>query len=137
MSKKVLEVVAGVIFDREGNLLASERPAGKALAGKWEFPGGKLEAGETADQALIRELEEELALKVTVLDEMYRLVVDTPDDKTLVLHFLRALLKDGSEPSACENQRFYWVKKSELAQIDWLDTDKEFVEYLAAAYGRK
>ena len=135
--KKTLEVVAGVIFDRERRLLACERPAGKALAGKWEFPGGKLEPGETADQALIRELEEELDLEVTVLDEMYCLSVETPDNKTLRLHFLRALLKNDSVPQSCENQRFCWVKSSDLASIDWLDTDKEFVEYLAAAYGRQ
>ena len=137
MDKKVLHVVAGVIFDRERRLLACERPAGKALAGKWEFPGGKLEPGETADQALIRELEEELDLEVTVLDEMYCLSVETPDNKTLILHFLRALLKNDSVPQSCENQRFCWVKSSDLASIDWLDTDKEFVEYLAAAYGRQ
>ena len=136
MSKKVLDVAAGVIFDRDQNLLACERPTGKALAGKWEFPGGKLEAGETAAQALVRELQEELALEVTVLDEMYRLSVETPDNKTLILHFLRALLKDGSQPLSCENQQFCWLKKNELDKLDWLDTDKEFVEYLAAAYGR-
>ena len=134
MSRKVLDVVAGVIFDREQRLLACERPLGKALAGKWEFPGGKFEPGETAAQALKRELQEELALEVTVLDEMYRLTVESPDNKTLILHFLRALIKAGSTPTACENQRFCWVKSSELDQLDWLDTDKEFVEYLAAAY---
>ena len=58
MSKRVIEVTAGVIFDRQRRLLATERPAGKALAGKWEFPGGKLEKGENAAQALIRELDE-------------------------------------------------------------------------------
>ena len=60
MKRKVIEVTAGVIFDRQQRLLATERPAGKALAGKWEFPGGKIEPGETAAQALQRELREEL-----------------------------------------------------------------------------
>ena len=59
MKKKVIKVAAGVIFDRKQRLLACERPAGKALAGKWEFPGGKLEPGETAAQALQRELRKE------------------------------------------------------------------------------
>ena len=136
MSKKVIKVAAGVIFDREQRLLACERPAGKALAGKWEFPGGKLEPGETAAQALQRELREELAIEVTVLDEMYRLTVDTPDNKELILHFLRALLKNGSTPISCENQRFCWLEKSKLSKLDWLDTDQEFVEYLAAAYSK-
>ena len=135
MKKKVIKVAAGVIFDRKQRLLACERPAGKALAGKWEFPGGKLEPGETAAQALQRELREELAIEVTVLDEMYRLTVETPDNKELILHFLRAFIKDDCQPAACENQRFYWMEKSELAQLDWLDTDKEFVNFLIRAYG--
>ena len=136
MNKQVIKVAAGVIFDRNQRLLACERPLGKALAGKWEFPGGKLEPGETAEQALRRELHEELALEVTVLDEMYRLTVKTPDNKTLILHFLRALLKNGSTPISCENQRFCWLEKSKLSKLDWLDTDQEFVEYLAAAYSK-
>ena len=136
MNKQVIKVAAGVIFDRNQRLLACERPQGKALAGKWEFPGGKLEPGETAEQALRRELHEELALEVTVLDEMYRLTVKTPDNKTLILHFLRALLKNDSTPVSCENQRFCWLEKSKLSELDWLDTDQEFVEYLAAAYSK-
>ena len=136
MSKRVIEVTAGVIFDRQRRLLATERPAGKALAGKWEFPGGKLEKGENAAQALIRELDEELSLQVTVLDEMYRLSVKTPDGNSLILHFLRALVQDGSEPVPQENQRYCWIKTSQLAELEWLDTDREFVEYLAAAYGK-
>lgn len=136
MNKQVIKVAAGVIFDRNQRLLACERPLGKALAGKWEFPGGKLEPGETAEQALRRELHEELALEVTVLDEMYRLTVKTPDNKTLILHFLRALLKNDSTPVSCENQRFCWLEKSKLSELDWLDTDQEFVEYLAAAYSK-
>ena len=134
MKRKVIEVTAGVIFDRQQRLLATERPAGKALAGKWEFPGGKIEPGETAAQALQRELREELAIDVTVLDEMYCLTVDTPDNKELILHFLRAFIQEGCEPVSCENQRFCWVEKTKLDQIDWLDTDKEFVGFLKQAY---
>ena len=63
MKKEILEVVAAVIFDR-GRLLCSQRPEGKAHAGKWEFPGGKLEKGESAAQALVRELREELNYRV-------------------------------------------------------------------------
>ncbi len=136
MSNKVIEVVCGVVFDRQQRLLAAQRPVGKALAGKWEFPGGKLEKGETAAQALRRELDEELSLPVTVLDEMYRMRVETPDNNTLILYFLRAILPDGCKPVPRENQQFCWVGKSRLKTIDWLDTDKEFVEFLAAAYGQ-
>lgn len=57
-------VVAAALVDADGRVLIAQRPAGKALAGLWEFPGGKLEAGERPEQALIRELHEELGLQV-------------------------------------------------------------------------
>ena len=136
MSNKVIEVVCGVVFDRQQRLLAAQRPAGKALAGKWEFPGGKLEKGETAARALSRELDEELSLHVTVLDEMYRLTAGTPDNNILILYFLRAIVQDASQVIPQENQQFCWVEKKRLNSIDWLDTDKEFVEYLTGAYGK-
>ena len=132
--KDRIEVVAGVIFDRAGLLLAAQRPAEKSHAGFWEFPGGKVEPGETCARALERELAEELAMRVTVLDEMYQLTVLAPE-KSLILHFIRALAMESSPPVACEGQAFKWVKKSEIRQLEWLPTDREFVEYLAAAYG--
>ena len=132
MKKRVLEVVAGVVFDGK-NVLACQRPEGKPVAGFWEFPGGKVEAGETLACALDRELSEELAMQVTILDEMYRLEINEPE-KTLVLHFLRALKNPGSEPVACENQQFRWLEPAELMSVNWLPTDEEFVNMLIKAH---
>lgn len=64
MQKSPLVVVAAALVDRDGRLLVQQRPEGTPMAGLWEFPGGKLEAGETPEQALIRELAEELAIDV-------------------------------------------------------------------------
>ncbi len=61
---RLLLVVAAALVDADGRILLSQRPQGKALAGLWEFPGGKVEAGERPEQALIRELHEELGLRV-------------------------------------------------------------------------
>lgn len=130
MGKKIVEVVAGVIYHNR-RVLACERPAGKKHAGKWEFPGGKIEKGETAAQALMRELTEELALKVSVLDEMYRLQLVQSDGSELVLHFLRAVKSPASEPVSCESQRFCWLEPDELYSVDWLETDLEFVDFIA------
>lgn len=63
---KALQVVAGIIEDEQGLVLLAQRPQGKLLSGMWEFPGGKIEAGESAPEALARELKEELSLEVTV-----------------------------------------------------------------------
>ena len=64
MSGRVLLVVAAALFDLQGRVLLAQRPPGKSLAGLWEFPGGKLEPGETPEAALARELEEELSISV-------------------------------------------------------------------------
>lgn len=64
MTKPVLLVVAAALFDEAGRVLLAQRPEGKQLAGLWEFPGGKLEPGETPEAALVRELEEELSIRV-------------------------------------------------------------------------
>ena len=62
-AKPVVLVVACALIDRDNRILLAQRPQGKAMAGLWEFPGGKVEAGETPEQALIRELEEELSVR--------------------------------------------------------------------------
>jgi 8-oxo-dGTP diphosphatase len=63
-----VEVAVGVLIDRKGQFLLTSRPAGKVYAGYWEFPGGKLEAGETVQQALRRELQEELGITISAAE---------------------------------------------------------------------
>ncbi|MEL6857397.1 MAG: 8-oxo-dGTP diphosphatase MutT [Pseudomonadota bacterium] len=62
---RVVYVAAAALINQDGNILLAQRPTGKSMAGLWEFPGGKIESGETPEAALVRELEEELAIKVT------------------------------------------------------------------------
>jgi 8-oxo-dGTP diphosphatase len=66
--RKVVFVAAGVLVDAEGRILLARRPEGKSMAGLWEFPGGKMEAGESPEDALIRELREELSIDVQTSD---------------------------------------------------------------------
>ena len=65
-SKKILLVAACALVDRDNRILLAQRPLGKAMAGLWEFPGGKVESGETPEAALVRELEEELGVVATI-----------------------------------------------------------------------
>ena len=76
--RPVTEVAVGVLIDDEGRFLLTSRPAGKVYAGYWEYPGGKVEAGETIEQALRRELQEELGITITAAHPWQVLVMDYP-----------------------------------------------------------
>ena len=129
MSSPEIHVACGVVF-RHGRFLAASRPAGKAGAGFWEFPGGKVEPGETPAEALKRELREELALDVIVLDEMFYLEATGRGGTRLALHFIRALARSGSEPAPRERQSFRWLGRAELDQVPWLENDRRFLDFL-------
>lgn len=105
--KPYIRVAAGLILDQRGRVLLGQRPDGKAWPGWWEFPGGKIEAGETVQQALVRELDEELGIRAT---HVYPWVVHVHEyPKTIVeLAFCQVTAWDG-EPHGRENQALDWV----------------------------
>ena len=76
---KPVEVVAGALYDASGRVLIAQRPPGKALAGRWEFPGGKLHEGESPYEALVRELREELGVEVLAGERLMRYPHEYPD----------------------------------------------------------
>ena len=80
MTTKPTEVVVAVAFDKDGRFLMTSRPEGKVYAGYWEFPGGKVEAGETLEEALVREMKEELGVQVTDCREVYSTVFTYPHE---------------------------------------------------------
>ncbi|GLS04596.1 hypothetical protein GCM10007860_17430 [Chitiniphilus shinanonensis] len=110
--RKIVEVAAGILIDRDGRFLLGSRPVGKAYAGYWEFPGGKLEAGETAHQALVRELIEELGVTVTAATPWVVQTFTYPH-ATVRLHFFRITAWQG-EPHPHEGQRFAWQRVGAL-----------------------
>ncbi|TLY89486.1 MAG: (deoxy)nucleoside triphosphate pyrophosphohydrolase, partial [Gammaproteobacteria bacterium] len=79
IAKPVILVVAAALYDRSGRVLIAQRPAGKPLAGRWEFPGGKVAAGESEHGALARELREELGIEMTAGRPFMRLTHAYPD----------------------------------------------------------
>ncbi|MDD5330054.1 MAG: Nudix family hydrolase [Sulfuricella sp.] len=103
---KLLEVAAAVVQKPDGSFLLAERPAGKPYAGWWEFPGGKIEAGESAYHALVRELHEELGIAVETAHPWLTRVYAYPH-ATVRLHFFRVVRWHG-EPHGRENQRLSW-----------------------------
>lgn len=107
----LLNVAAGLLIGADGRLLLGQRPAGKAYAGWWELPGGKLEAGETPLQALARELDEELAITVTEATPWVTHTHVYPH-ATVRLNFCRVTGWTG-EPRGAEGQRLAWVDASQ------------------------
>lgn len=103
----MIEVAAGIVTDAQSRILLMQRLPGKHLAGLWEFPGGKVEPGETVAQALVRELEEELGIEVHGSTPVISVPWDYPE-KSVRLHALRVTAWSG-EPHAREGHPLRWV----------------------------
>jgi 8-oxo-dGTP diphosphatase len=113
---KVLLVSAVALIDVDGRVLLAQRPAGKSLAGLWEFPGGKVDPGETPEIALIRELQEELGIDTwaSCLAPL-TFASHTYDDFHLLMP-LYACRKWNGTPQGREGQTLKWVRANDLAQ---------------------
>ncbi len=128
MTKSPLHVVAGILHDARGRVLLAQRPAGKHLAGLWEFPGGKADAGEAPVDALARELREELGIVV----ESARPLIGVPyryPDKNIVLDVWQVALYAG-EPRAREGQRLAWVNPGLLDRVPMPPADRPAIAAL-------
>ena len=127
--KPPLDVAAAVIRRGE-RVLICRRPAHKARGGEWEFPGGKLEAGETAREALVRECREELAVTLSVTSHLTTLTHIYPD-LSVRLFVFECELKEG-EPKALEHDALEFVLPSELSAYELCDADRETAEILCS-----
>ncbi len=126
--KPRLRVVAAALFDAERRVLIAERPAGKHMAGWWEFPGGKVASGETDTEALVRELREELGVEARPDHEVMRLSHDYPD-RTVDLVLWRATLTSGA-PQGLDGQQLKWVDCQSLGNERMLPADTPFITAL-------
>jgi 8-oxo-dGTP diphosphatase len=130
----VVEVVAGALFDAEGRVLIAQRPPGKALAGRWEFPGGKLHHGESAYDGLVRELREELGVEVHAAARLIRYAHAYPD-RTVWLDLWIVGAWSG-EPQGLDGQAFKWVAPARLHEEDILEADRPMIEALVQRHDR-
>jgi len=124
------QVVAALIV-RDDEILCCQRTEHQALPLKWEFPGGKIEAGETPEEALRRELDEELGIRAEVGREIIRILHTYLNGNSVDLRFY---VVERFE-TELQNRIFRdvrWVKRTELPGLDFLDADKELVSRLAA-----
>ena len=127
-----IEVVAAALVNEHGEVLLAQRPVGKVLAGRWEFPGGKMLAGESQTQALQRELAEELG--VTLLAHHHVLsTTHAYPDRQVTLHFHLADAFAG-DAVGLDRQALRWLAVDALANFDILEADQLFVEALQTAH---
>jgi 8-oxo-dGTP diphosphatase len=123
-----VRVVAGVLRDECGRVLIAQRPAGKHMGGYWEFPGGKIAPGESGEQALTRELAEELGVALHRCHPLLQLRHDYPD-RVVELDVYEVDDYDG-EPSGLEAQALKWVAAAELGAQGLLPADRPIIEVL-------
>ena len=127
MSKKIIHVVAAAI-EKDGKIFCAQRPEGKSLGGFWEFPGGKLETGESPEAALRREILEELATHVDVGERLCTVSHDYQNFH-LTMHCYLCRVVAGTL-SLLEHNAARWLSRSELEEVQWLPADVEVVELL-------
>lgn len=128
-NKYITEVVAALIWDN-GKFMICQRPAHKARALLWEFVGGKVEPGETKEQALIRECQEELAITLSVGD-VFMDVVHEYSDITVHLTLFNATIAEGV-PQKLEHNDINWITPAEIQHYDFCPADEEILKRLKA-----
>ena len=130
MTKKIVLVSAVALIDPDGRVLLAQRPEGKSMAGLWEFPGGKVEAGETPEEALIRELHEELGIDtwssclapLTFASHAY-------EDFHLLMPLFACRRWNGA-PQSKEGQTLKWVKAQDLKKFPMPPADIPLIPIL-------
>lgn len=119
-----MSIVVGAVIVRDGLVLAARRTRPVDLAGQWEFPGGKVEAGEDLSAALVREIEEELHARISVLDEVVD--DDSPwriSEKHVLRLFLATIVLE--EPVlGADHDEIRWLHPDGLSEVDWLPSDR-------------
>lgn len=123
---KTIEVVAAIIH-HDGKILATQRGYGDFKDG-WEFPGGKMEAGETAEHAIVREIEEELNVEIRPEKLLHTVEYDYPNFHLTMHCFISVITKGTIE--LIEHEDAKWLKPEELDSVAWLPADVEVVEKL-------
>lgn len=125
---KSIEVAAAIIINN-GKIFACQRGYGE-WKDWWEFPGGKLESGETPEDALLREIREELSIEISINRHLTTVDYDYPNFH-LTMHCYICQLKDDLQPHLLEHEAARWLCRSELEEVKWLPADVEVIKALS------
>ncbi len=127
-----IEIAAAVISDAAGRVLVARRPEGVHLAGLFEFPGGKVQAGERPEETCRRECREEIGAEIVVLGPAAPRLVHDYGDRAVALSFFRCALAPGSpEPRAIGVSELRWVEPARLLDLPWPEANRALVRELA------
>jgi 8-oxo-dGTP diphosphatase len=136
----VPQTVVGAIivdrFERPSYVVAARRTTPADLAGRWEFPGGKVEPGETPEAALVREIREELGVAIEVGPELDGPAGGWPISEKYVLRLYLAVVTDGTLHSSADHDELRRLTAGELDEVDWLPSDRLALPAVARACGR-
>ncbi len=136
MTSSEISVVAALIYNNRNEILITQRPAGSHLAGLWEFPGGKVEQGESHSEALRRELKEETNLDIKVDEHLWTERAGYPD-KTVVIYFYRGVQLDGAQEVIPDDiADFRWVSVDMLSGFDFPVADAGMIKKLLDGFFR-
>ncbi len=127
----MIQVTCAILI-QEQRILAVRRSNSMSRPGKWEFPGGKMETGETAEECIVRELQEELAIRVEVIQPLTPSQFNYPDISIQLLPFL--VRKLSGDIQLREHDACMWVSPSELFQLDWAEADIPIVEEISSKF---
>jgi len=133
--RPTIRVVAAALYDADGRVLIAERPPGKHLAGRWEFPGGKIDGHESEEAALRRELTEELGVAMRRARPLLRLAHDY-DDRRIEISLWVVEAYSGA-PTGLDGQRLKWVSPARLHDEDMLAADVPFIAALQRLYNER
>ena len=128
---KITEVVAALIWEKD-RFMICQRPANKARGLLWEFVGGKVETGETKEEALVRECREELGITLSVGEAFMDVLHEYPDI-TVRLTLFNATIAEGI-PQKLEHQDIRWITPLEISNYDFCPADEEILKKIIAVY---
>ena len=128
MSQEAPLIVTAAVITRDDRVLVTRRKKDSHLGGQWEFPGGKMEPGESPEESLVRELQEELGVEIEVA-HILEVVFHRYPERDVLLLFYSCELLDG-EPWPVDVEEVAWVSRPELPHLDWVPADVPFVDWL-------
>ena len=126
MEINTIPVVCAII-EQDDQVLCALRSERMSLAGKWEFPGGKLELNELPEEALIREIKEELNISIKIIEALPISEYSYVPEKVIRLIPFRCVIQNNETPVATEHAELRWVKKEDLQKLNWAEADVPIV----------